>query len=36
MACEQAALIDGRDYLQPVITPWEAEVAFTHGACWDG
>ena len=33
VACEQAALVDGRDYLQPVITPWEAEVAFTqpHG-----
>ena len=36
VACEQAALIDGRDYLQPVITPWEAEVAFTHGVVWDG
>jgi diphthamide biosynthesis protein 2 len=36
VACEQAALIDGRDYLQPVITPWEAEVAFTHGKHWDG
>lgn len=36
VACEQAALIDGRDYLQPVITPWEAEVAFTHGSVWDG
>ncbi len=36
VACEQAALIDGRDYLQPVITPWEAEVAFTHGKVWDG
>ena len=36
VACEQAALIDGRDYLQAVITPWEAEVAFTHGKVWDG
>ena len=36
VACEQAALVDGRDYLQPVITPWEAEVAFTHGVVWDG
>ena len=36
VSCEHAALIDGRDYLQPVITPWEAQVAFTHGSVWDG
>ena len=36
VSCEHAALVDGRDYLQPVITPWEAQVAFTHGAHWDG
>ena len=36
VSCEQTALIDGRDYLQPVITPWEAEVAFTHGKHWIG
>ena len=29
VACEQAALIDGRDYLQPVITPWEAEAGLS-------
>lgn len=36
VSCEHAALVDGRDYLQPVITPWEAQVAFTHGSLWDG
>jgi diphthamide biosynthesis protein 2 len=36
VSCEHAALIDGRDYLQPVITPWEARVAFTRGSHWDG
>eukprot|EP00173_Palmaria_palmata_P003071 Plantae.Rhodophyta-Palmaria_palmata.ctg31972.p1 GENE.Plantae.Rhodophyta-Palmaria_palmata.ctg31972~~Plantae.Rhodophyta-Palmaria_palmata.ctg31972.p1 ORF type:complete len:151 (+),score=39.66 Plantae.Rhodophyta-Palmaria_palmata.ctg31972:40-453(+) len=28
VACPQNALVDGRDHLRPVITPFEAEVAF--------
>ena len=31
VSCELTALIDGRDYLQPVLTPWEASVAFGPG-----
>ena len=36
VSCELTALIDGRDYLQPVITPYEASIAFSTGKMWMG
>jgi diphthamide biosynthesis protein 2 len=36
VSCELTALIDGRDYLQPVITPYEASIAFSTGKTWMG
>eukprot|EP00850_Spirogloea_muscicola_P000624 SM000002S05704 [mRNA] locus=s2:1744841:1748976:+ [translate_table: standard] len=36
LACPQTALLDNRDYLAPIITPFEAEIAFTRGRTWTG
>lgn len=36
VSCELTALIDSRDYLQPVITPYEASIAFSTGKMWMG
>ena len=40
VACPQTALLDDREYLRPVLTPFEAELAFLGGedgaALWDG
>lgn len=40
VACPQTALLDDREYLRPVLTPYEAEIAFGDdedgAACWDG
>ena len=36
VSCELTALMDGRDYMQPIITPYEATIAFTPGKMWMG
>ena len=36
VSCELTALMDGRDYMQPIITPYEASIAFTSGKMWMG
>jgi diphthamide biosynthesis protein 2 len=36
VSCELTALMDGREYMQPIITPYEATIAFTSGAMWMG
>lgn len=36
VSCELTALMDSRDYLQPIITPYEASIAFTSGKMWMG
>eukprot|EP00850_Spirogloea_muscicola_P015443 SM000118S25586 [mRNA] locus=s118:144641:148574:- [translate_table: standard] len=32
----ETALLDNRDYLAPIITPFEAEIAFMRGRTWTG
>jgi len=34
VACPQTALLDSRDFLAPIITVFEAELAFTPGSSW--
>lgn len=34
VACPETALLDSRDFLAPVITSFEAELAFAPGAQW--
>ena len=34
VACPETALLDSRDFLAPVITSFEAELAFSPGAQW--
>ena len=34
VACPHTALRDSRDFLAPIITAFEAELAFTPGAAW--
>lgn len=34
VACQDTALLESRDFLAPVITAFEAELAFTPGAQW--
>ncbi|KAL3700173.1 hypothetical protein R1sor_018195 [Riccia sorocarpa] len=36
VACPQTALIDSREYLAPLLTPFEAELAFVEGNQWTG
>ncbi|KAL2651594.1 hypothetical protein R1flu_019722 [Riccia fluitans] len=36
VACPQTALIDNREYLAPLLTPFEAELAFIEGNQWTG
>ncbi|OAE35005.1 hypothetical protein AXG93_1864s1330 [Marchantia polymorpha subsp. ruderalis] len=36
VACPQTALIDSKDYLAPLLTPFEAELAFVEGKQWTG
>ncbi|CAM6093351.1 unnamed protein product [Calypogeia fissa] len=36
VACPQTAILDSKDYLAPVITPFEAELAFVEGKQWTG
>ena len=34
VACPQTALLDSREFLAPIITVFEAELAFTPGSEW--
>ncbi|KAL5574716.1 hypothetical protein UlMin_016415 [Ulmus minor] len=36
VSCAQTALLDGKEYLAPVITPFEAMLAFNRGSQWTG
>ncbi|GAB4832775.1 hypothetical protein Ancab_006791 [Ancistrocladus abbreviatus] len=36
VSCEQTALLDSKDFLAPVITPFEAILAFSRGSQWTG
>lgn len=32
----QGAILDSKDFYAPIITPYEAQLAFTPGAQWSG
>ncbi|XP_023741951.1 uncharacterized protein LOC111890018 isoform X2 [Lactuca sativa] len=36
ISCAQTALLDSKDFLAPVITPFEAILAFNRGSEWTG
>uniref|UniRef100_A0A0A9EKK5 Diphthamide biosynthesis protein 2 n=1 Tax=Arundo donax TaxID=35708 RepID=A0A0A9EKK5_ARUDO len=36
VSCAQTALLDSKDFLAPVITPFEAVLAFSRGRQWTG
>ncbi|XP_024931113.2 uncharacterized protein LOC107405985 [Ziziphus jujuba] len=36
VSCAQTALLDSKEYLAPVITPFEAMLAFNRGSEWTG
>jgi diphthamide biosynthesis protein 2 len=36
VACAQTVLLDSKEYLAPLITPFEAELAFVEGKEWTG
>ncbi|KAK4267541.1 hypothetical protein QN277_024310 [Acacia crassicarpa] len=36
VSCAQTALLDSKEYLAPVITPFEATIAFSRGRQWTG
>lgn len=36
LACAQTALLDSKEFLSPLITPYEAVLAFTRGSQWTG
>ncbi|XP_024984091.1 2-(3-amino-3-carboxypropyl)histidine synthase subunit 2 [Cynara cardunculus var. scolymus] len=36
ISCAQTALLDSKEFLAPVITPFEAILAFTRGSEWTG
>ncbi|GMH30676.1 hypothetical protein Nepgr_032519 [Nepenthes gracilis] len=36
VSCEQTALLDSKEFLAPVITPFEAMLAFSRGSQWTG
>ncbi|KAF7814369.1 2-(3-amino-3-carboxypropyl)histidine synthase subunit 2 isoform X1 [Senna tora] len=36
VSCAQTALLDSKEYLAPVITPFEATIAFSRGSQWTG
>ncbi|KAI3869474.1 hypothetical protein MKW92_042577 [Papaver armeniacum] len=36
VSCAQTALLDSKDFLSPVITPYEAVLAFNRGSHWTG
>uniref|UniRef100_A0A2P2JKD5 2-(3-amino-3-carboxypropyl)histidine synthase subunit 2 n=1 Tax=Rhizophora mucronata TaxID=61149 RepID=A0A2P2JKD5_RHIMU len=36
VSCAQTALLDSKEFLAPVITPFEAMLAFNRGSLWTG
>lgn len=36
VACAQTALVESKDFYAPVITPFEAELAFASNREWPG
>ncbi|KAL7184422.1 hypothetical protein ACSBR2_026557 [Camellia fascicularis] len=36
VSCAQTALLDSKEFLSPVITPFEAMIAFSRGSQWTG
>ncbi|GAB2300274.1 hypothetical protein Dimus_034309 [Dionaea muscipula] len=36
VSCEQTTLLDSKEFLAPVITPFEAMLAFSSGSQWTG
>ena len=36
VACPETSLVDSRDFLQPIVTPYEFELACSRGAEWAG
>lgn len=36
ISCAQTALLDSKDFLAPIITPFEATLAFNRGSEWTG
>ncbi|KAF8032163.1 hypothetical protein BT93_D1174 [Corymbia citriodora subsp. variegata] len=36
VSCAQTALLDSKEFLAPVITPFEAMIAFKSGSQWTG
>ncbi|EEF31794.1 diphteria toxin resistance protein 2, dph2, putative [Ricinus communis] len=36
VSCAQTALLDSKEFLAPVITPFEAMIAFNRGSQWTG
>ncbi|KAK9141253.1 hypothetical protein Scep_010934 [Stephania cephalantha] len=36
VSCAQTALLDSKEFLAPVITPFEATLAFSRGSQWTG
>ncbi|KAJ1391784.1 Diphthamide synthesis DHP2, eukaryote [Sesbania bispinosa] len=36
VSCAQTALLDSKEYLAPIITPFEAMIAFNRGSQWTG
>ncbi|KAK1271960.1 hypothetical protein QJS04_geneDACA014193 [Acorus gramineus] len=36
VSCAQTALLDSKEFLAPIITPYEAMLAFTGGSQWTG
>ena len=36
VACPETSLVDSRDFLQPIVTPYEFELACSRGVEWAG
>jgi diphthamide biosynthesis protein 2 len=36
ISCAQTALLDSKEFMSPVITPFEANLAFSRGSEWTG
>ena len=36
VACPESSLEDSKEFLQPLVTPWELEVALSPGCVWGG
>ncbi|KAJ3308150.1 Diphthamide biosynthesis protein 2 [Blyttiomyces sp. JEL0837] len=36
VACPENSLVDSKEFLRPIITPFELQMALSHGREWDG